>query len=212
MKSTRNPTPVLREVLIQFSVEQDVPDDEVLNSYIERYPQFECQLKKLALDLIEGSRLDNLHAGEIDVVDPRDAAQALFYTSAFQHRYFEKTGRIFGEAAGDAGTIESRFGSLDRLAYQSLASRLGINPLALNQLRDREIEAETIPRSFIERFAKEFNATVEVALLFFNLPPAVSQLASFKSDEKPQSDTKESFESAISQSGLSAEQISFLMD
>jgi hypothetical protein len=215
MKSTRKPTPVLREVLIQFSVEQDVPDHQLLDSYIEQYPQFESQLRKLALELIEASRLDNLHADEMDVVDPRDAAQAPVYGSAFQTRYFEKTGRVFGEAAGDAGdagTIESRLSSLDRPAYRSLATRLGINPLVLNQLRDREIDAQTIPRRFMERFAKEFDATVEVALRFFSLPPAVSQLASFKSDEKPQSDSKESFESALSQSGLSAEQISVLMD
>lgn len=212
MKSTRKPTPAQREVLIQFSVEQDVPDHQLLDSYIEQYPQFESQLRKLASELMEASRLDNLHTDEMNVVDPRDAAQAPVYGSAFQTRYFEKTGRVFGKVAGDPGTIESRLNSLDRPAYRSLATKLGINPLVLNQLRDREIDAQTIPRRFMERFAKEFDATVEAALRFFSLPPAVSQLASFKSDDKPQSDSKESFESALSQSGLSAEQISVLMD
>jgi hypothetical protein len=212
MNPIKKPTPVLREVLIQFSVEQDIPDQQLLDSYIERYPQFESQLRALASELMEGSLSENGCADETDAIDPLDIEKASVYASAFQTRYFEETGRVFGDTQGDTRTIENQLSSLDRPAYRSLAARLGINTLMLNQLRDREIDVRTIPQRFMKRLADEFNATVEVVSNFLNLPPAVSQMASFRSDDKPHSESKESFKEALIQSGLDEEQIKSLLD
>lgn len=212
MNPTRKPTPVLREVLIQFSVDQDVPDQQLLDSYVERYPQFEPQLRNLASELMEASLSESECVDDMDAIDPCDIEKASVYASVFQNRYFEETRRVFGDSREDGKTIETRLNSLDRSSYRSLASRLGINTLVLNQLRDREIDARTVPRRFMERLAHEFDATLEVVVSFLNLPPAVSQMASFRSGDKPQSVSKENFKEALVRSGLGEEQIKSLLD
>jgi hypothetical protein len=212
MTSIKKSSPVLREVLIQFSVEQDTPDQQLLDAYIEKYPQFGSQLRSLASQLMAASLEAREWEGETGSIDSHDIEEAAISVSVFQSRYFEETGCVFGESQEDAKTIESRLSSLGRPAYRSLASRLGINTVVLNQLRDREIDSATIPRRFTERLARELDASVGVILQFLSLPSAISPMASFKADDKPQSNSKESFEEALVHSGLDEEQITSLLD
>ncbi|WP_087750511.1 hypothetical protein [Paraburkholderia caledonica] len=212
MNTTKKSSPVLREVLIQFSVEQDTPDQQLLDSYVEKYPQFESQLRSIASQLMDVG--DEAHGWEAGTggLDSRDIDEATISISVFQSRYFEETGCVFGESWEDAKSIEVKLSSLERPAYRNLASRLGINTLVLNQLRDREIDSTTVSRRFIERLAHELNAKVEVIRQFLSLPAAISPMASFKAEGKPQSKTKESFEEALLHSGLDDEQIRSLLD
>jgi len=212
MTSIKKSSPVLREVLIQFSVEQDNPDQQLLDAYIEKYPHFESQLRSLASQLMDASLEACEWEGETGSIDSHDIEEAAISVSVFQSRYFEETGCVFGESQEDAKTIEIRLSSLEKPAYRSLAFRLGINTVVLNQLRDREIDSATIPRRFTERLARELDASVGVILQFLNLPSAISPMASFKADDKPQSSSKESFEEALVHSGLDEEQITSLLD
>jgi hypothetical protein len=212
MTSIKKSSPVLREVLIQFSVEQDTPDQQLLDSYIEKYPQFESQLRSLASQFMDAGVEAREWEGETGSLDSHDIEEAAISVSVFQSRYFEETGCVFGESREDAKTIENRLSSLDRPAYRGLASRLGINTLVLNQLRDREIDSTTISRRFTERLAHELNASVGVIRQFLSLPPAISAMASFKAEDKPQSNSRESFEEALMHSGLDEEQIRSLLD
>ncbi|WP_207003654.1 hypothetical protein [Trinickia mobilis] len=212
MTSIKKSSPVLREVLIQFSVEQDTPDQQLLDSYIEKYPQFESQLRSLASQLMDASLEASQCEDETRSIDSQDIEEAAISVSVFQSRYFEETGCVFGEPQEDAKTIENRLSSLERPAYRSLASRLGINTVVLNQLRDREIDSTTISQRFTKRLAHELNASVQVILQFLNSPSAVSPMASFKADDKPHSTSKESFEEALMHSGLDEEQIRSLLD
>jgi hypothetical protein len=212
MTSIKKSSPVLREVLIQFSVEQDTPDQQLLDSYIEKYPQFESQLRSLASQFMDAGVEAREWEGETGSLDSHDIEEAAISVSVFQSRYFEETGCVFGESREDAKTIENRLSSLDRPAYRGLASRLGINTLVLNQLRDREIDSTTISLRFTERLAHELNASVGVIQQFLSLPPAISAMASFKAEDKPQSNSRESFEEALMHSGLDEEQIRSLLD
>ncbi|WP_434668039.1 hypothetical protein P5W99_36625 [Paraburkholderia sp. A3BS-1L] len=208
MNTIKTPSPVLREVLIQFSVEQDTPDQQLLDSYVERYPQFESQLRSLASQLVD----DRLEVCDQETISSSDIEEAAISVSAFQTRYFERTGCVFGESHEDVHTIENKLISLGKPAYKGLAVRLGINTVVLNQLRDREIEPATISQRFRRRLATEFNVSIEAILQFLSLPSAVSPTASFKADDKPQSTSKESFEHALMHSGLSEDQIKSLLD
>ncbi|MGY6126926.1 hypothetical protein ACW9YV_15950 (plasmid) [Paraburkholderia strydomiana] len=212
MTSAKKSSPVLREVLVQFSVEQDTPDQQLLDSYVEKYPQFESQLRSLAYQLMNAGYEAPQWEGEAGTLDSRDIEGAAASVSVFQSRYFDETGCVFGESREDAKSIENRLNSLERPAYRNLASRLGINTLVLNQLRDREIDSTTVSRRFIERLAHELNAGVEVIREFLNLPAAISPMASFKAEGKPRNKTKESFEEALLHSGLDDEQIRSLLD
>lgn len=212
MTSIKKSSPVLREVLIQFSVEQDTPDQQLLDSYVEKYPQFESQLRSLASQLMVAGDEAHQWEGETGSLDSRDIEEATVSVSVFQSRYFDETGCVFGESREDAKSIENRLNSLERPAYRNLASRLGINTLVLNQLRDREIDSTTVSRRFTERLAHEFNASVEVIRQFLSLPAAISPMASFKAEGKPQNKSKESFEEALMHSGLNEEQIRSLLD
>ncbi|QBR02492.1 hypothetical protein [Paraburkholderia pallida] len=212
MSLIKKSSPVLREVLMQFSVEQDIPDRRLLDFYVEKYPQFEHQLKSLASQLMDDSLSTDACEDEKNNIDSHDIEEAALAVSLFQTRFFEETGRIFGQSEEDATTIENRLGSLAKQAYRNLASKLCINTLVLNQLRDREIDAKTIPQRFVQRFACEMHSSVEAILRFLNLPPVISPMASFKANDKPRSETKESFEQALKNSGMSEEQIRSLLD
>ncbi|AUT64990.1 hypothetical protein [Paraburkholderia terrae] len=212
MTSIKKSSPVLREVLIQFSVEQDTPDQQLLDYYVEKYPQFESQLRSLASQLMDAGGEAHQLEGEAGSLDSRDIEEATVSVSVFQSRYFDETGCVFGESRDDAKSIENRLSSLERPAYRNLASRLGINTLVLNQLRDREIDSTTVSRRFTERLARELNASVEVIRQFLSLPAAISPMASFKAEGKPQNKSKESFEEALMHSGLNEEQIRSLLD
>ena len=213
MTSIKKSSPVLREVLMQFSVEQDTPDQKLLNTYIEKFPQFESQLRSLASQFMDAGVEAREWGGETGrSLDSHDIEEAAISVSVFQSRYFEETGCVFGESREDAKSIENRLSSLDRPAYRGLASRLGINTLVLNQLRDREIDSTTISRRFMECLAHELNASVGVIRQFLSLPSAISPMASFKAEGKPQSNSRESFEEALVHSGLDEEQIRSLLD
>jgi len=105
-----------------------------------------------------------------------------------------------------AASVENPFATLNPTAFKSLAKKLDINNLLLIRLRDRAIDAATIPRRFVQRLATELGATTDAVMDYLRNSPAMVSGHSFRSAVKPAVTEQISFEKAVETSQLTHSQ------
>ena len=94
---------------------------------------------------------------------------------------------------------------------RSLGQRLNANTVFVLKLRDRLIEADTIPESFRERLAEELKAPFDIVAAHFSGRAEVALHVHYKANQKPEAGKKQPFEEAVRNSGLSVEQQLYLL-
>ena len=111
-------------------------------------------------------------------------------------------------AIGDSGdaAVANPFAQLNPTAFKTLAKNLDVSNLLLIRLRDRAIEAATIPRRFALKLATELGATSEAVVAYLRSPPAMVSGHSFRSSVKPAVTPQISFEKAVETSQLTQAQ------
>lgn len=176
------------EVLLAFAVEP-IHNRKTLEHYLGEYPEHANALVDCSIELmVDATRGDEVALTSEAVVD-----------QAWQ--IFQAT---VGQPAG--GSIISLFTTLNPTDFKSLARKLDINNLLLVRLRDRAINAATIPQRLIQALATELGATVETVMAYLRNPPAMVSGHSFKSDMKPAVTEQISFEKAVETSQLTPDQ------
>jgi hypothetical protein len=176
------------EVLLAFSVEP-THDRKTLERYLSEYPAHTKSLIDCSIELmVDAARSD---------------AVAMTSESAVEQVWqkFQSTVSQLGETSAF-----NPFATLTSTAFKSLASKLDINNLLLARLRDRAIDAATIPRRFVQGLATELGATSEGVMNYLRNPPAMVSGHSFRSTAKPAVAEQMSFEKAIETSQLTPAQ------
>lgn len=187
--STKHPLRVSEEeVLLAFSVEP-TQDRETLEQYLREYPEHTKALVACSIELM----LDATRNDEGDVVPDGaiDRAWQRFQSTISQP---------------DPVPVINPFAALNPNTFKALAEKLGINNLLLIRLRDRGIDATTIPRRFLQRLATELGATAEGVMDYLQSPPAMVSGHSFRSTVKPTVTKPISFEKAVETSHLREDQ------
>ena len=117
-------------------------------------------------------------------------------------------GQLLQAAIGDSGdaAVANPFAQLNPTAFKTLAKNLDVSNLLLIRLRDRAIEAATIPRRFVLKLATELGATSEAVVAYLRSPPAMVSGHSFRSSVKPAVTPQMSFEKAVETSQLTQAQ------
>ncbi|SFV29453.1 hypothetical protein [Hyphomicrobium facile] len=188
---TSQTSPAQEDVLLAFSCENDA-SPATLAEYVRRYPGYAGALADLAVELMIVPLREDACCSPQDATV--DRAWETFRSSATS---------LETKSLGAAGSL---IAALPPAEFRALAKRIGVNTLFLVQLRDRIIDATTIPRRFVELLARELSSTVSAVMDDLARPPMVAASERFKSDQKPGADKRIAFADAIGNSDLDDEQ------
>ena len=176
------------EVLLAFSIEP-THDRKTLEQYLTDYPEHAKALIACSIELmVDATRSVETVATSENAVD---LAWQRFQSAVSQP---------------EEAPVLNPFATLNPTAFKSLARQLGINNLLLIRLRDRAIDAATIPRHFVQRLATELGATTDAVTAYLRSPPAMVSGHSFRSTVKPAVTQQISFEKAVETSQLTPDQ------
>lgn len=210
--------PLLREALYELSIAKHMPDAQVLDDVVRRYPQFAEELTdfavELALDALRGEAAAD--AAE-SAVDPSNVSPAVSRAmSRFHNRLHavrQEAGKVSAERTLPSDPVDNPFAELDRKKFRAFAKQIGANPVFVAKLRDRQIEPDTITDGFKDRVAEELDIPFAAIDAHFAASggPASASPQFFKADDKPSHDRRQSFEDAVRSSGLTDEQQQYLL-
>lgn len=188
MTAEQHSRPTEEEVLLAFAVEP-THDRKMLEHYLSEYPEHAKALVDCSIELM----LDAKRSDEIPVTSEGavDRAWQRFQTTV---------------SLADNALVINPFAKLNPTAFKSLATKLDINNLLLIRLRDRAIEAATIPRRFVQRLATELGANADAVMAYLRSSPAMVSGHSFRSTTKPAVIEQISFETAVETSQLTQAQ------
>jgi hypothetical protein len=194
----------LTDVLNELALAQDTPDAELLDDFTQRYPEYAEHLTEYAVELALAAAVEATAPPPAPTAET--TASAMKAMSRFQNRLFELGKQEATPAATSASAPTNPFVSLRTNELRALITRLDVNPAFLMLLRDRRIREETIPHWFRANLERELAVSTEVLQAHLAAAPEVQAATSFKSDAKPQVAPKETFDDAVRNSGLTAEQ------
>ena len=196
MSTTPNSTK--DEVLYAFSVESH-RSTSLLEEYINKYPQYRNELIDISIELsLSPKQVDMPVEGEVS-----DSVERSWVK-------FQSALEPSDPVSLSSHSVKHPLEALDNNSFRSLSKTLNLNRLFLTRLRDRTINASTIPRQLIEKIAKAIDTGFESIRDSLNEPPTVSPSVSFKAHGKPSASKQMTFDDAIESSNLSDEQKSEL--
>ena len=206
----------VQDALYTLAIEKAVPDAAVLDEVIRAYPEFAEELTDFAIDIAidhfrNRNQEDDVSAEpmELGVVSPA-VSRAM---SRFQNR-LHAVQTVSGSEQRDQNPTASRFNErvenpftrLNRDEFRDLALRLGANSVFVAKLRDRQIQASSIPARFHQRLADEMQIPLDSVIAHLGAPLAAPQGQFFKAEGKPHNFTQQTFTDAVRGSGLSQSQ------
>lgn len=173
------------EILLVFSIEP-THDHTTLEHYLSQYPEHAHALVDCSIELMI------------------DAARGSDDVQVSSEYVVEQAWQQFQSAVSPShGTpVANPFDQLNTTAFKSLAKTLDINNLLLARLRDRAIDAATIPRRFVQRLATELGANADAVMAYLRSSPAMVSGHSFRSIVKPAVTEQISFKKAVETSQL----------
>ena len=208
--SPPSPAP-LRDVLYEFSLAKRVPDAELLDDFVRRFPQYADSLTGFAIELAMDalrpeSEVDAKETIDIEHVSPV-VSRAM---SRFQNRLYavRQANRPTSNRAPSPEVADARnpFAELSREEFRTLAGRIGANTVFVAKLRDRQVKPDTIPRRFLRFLANALEFDLDLLDSHFSAPSTNLTLQFYKADEKPDGKQQQSFVEAVKGSGLNEDQ------
>lgn len=207
---TANP-PGLRDALYALSTAETVPNANLLDDLVRRFPQFGDELTDyaiaIAIDALRGECV--LEAAEA-ALDPTTVSPAVARAmSRYQNRLHAETmGRASAIATDRPSTAAvNPFSALSREEFRGFARRLDVNSVFVAKLRDRQIDPDTLTSGFRQRVANDLHAPLEVVVAHFAAAQGVGARSQFfKADGKPTDGGRQTFEDAVRSSGLTEDQ------
>ena len=193
-------SPTLDDVLNEFMAEQTSPQANILNTFVERYPQYRRELINFsaawAEQLILPAEKELTEEQEKLLVDRAmsHVANVLFSNDEQSHELEKKT-----------APLKSLTGEAKKLGYkpQEFAIACGLDLALLTKLSNRFIILNTIPLSLINLIGRLLGRSLEEISNYLAIPPGDLANKAFLSRGKPQSPKQQTFDDAIHGSSLS---------
>lgn len=207
MKANQMKQVNLESVLLEFRVEAGGgPKPAILDAYCRRYPQYARELTEYALEwLIDETMASTEAAGDAAV-----NGSSPLVSRAISRLYDRIRERESGNEAAthlSGQQAANPFEGLPLPSVRAIRDELGINTPLFTKFRNRLIDPSTVPRAFLEHFARLLGRTVEELRDYLSLSPTVHIGADYKAEGKPTvTGCKESFEDAVRGSSLDAKQ------
>lgn len=160
--------PNLDDILYAFA-EAGTDDDATLADYIRRYPKFAGELIDLAQEL---------RAVEADIDAPY-VPDAAWETGAWA-RFATATGITDAES-----TIADPFATMSSARQVEVRRALGVPTVVFNAFRDLQVDADSVPRPFLSRFADYLAVALQDLKDLLALPERTEPAMQFKADGRP---------------------------
>lgn len=201
----------LRDVLYEFSLAKRVPDAELLDDFVRRFPKYADSLTEFAIELAMDAlrpepEVDTKAEVDLNRVSPVvSRAMSRFHNRLHAVRQAAKptSNRTPSPKVADA---PNPFAELSRAAFRALAKGIGVNAVFVTKLRDRQIKPDTIPSSFLRCLADELNTPLDLVTAYLAAPGTITSRQFYKADDKPDDSQQQSFVEAVKNSGLSEDQ------
>ena len=204
-------TAPLRDVLYEFSLAKRVPDAELLDDFVRRFPQYADSLTEFAVELAMDtlrpeSEVDTKETIDIDSVSPV-VSRAM---SRFQNRLYAvrqaNTPTSNRAPSPEVADTPNPFAELSREEFRSLVVRIGANTVFVAKLRDRQVKRDTIPHRFLQYLADALDIALDLLNAHFSAPSTNLARQFYKADDKPDGNQQQSFVEAVKSSGLNEDQ------
>ena len=207
---TVRPAGELRDAFYELSLSGAIPTADALEALVKLYPKYASELTQFAIALA----LDALAHRDEEIAEPvsqRMPDPAISRAmSAYQNHLYDlknKKGARNAERRTETTIVENPFAKLDRIESRKLAQTLNANLTFISKLRDRLIDAGTIPRSFITIVADTLRIPFQVLESHFSeQAPSLTAGQHYKADQKPVLGLKQTYSQAVQSSGLTDEQ------
>ena len=215
-------TPALREAFYVLSLERRIPDADLLDDVVRRYPQYAAELTDFAIDLV----LDALHDEAVECTESNADEDRMTLTPAVSRAISRFHNRLHAVRRKGAPSLKDKlltnpipasanpFEDLSREDFRGLASRLGASTVFIMRLRDRHIDPDTMSDGFFQRVADKLKVPWDIVAAYFAEPQTATSMGRqfYKTDEQPSVTERQSFAEAVRSSGLSEVQQQQLMD
>src|SRR5713226_7381775 len=139
MKATSHGADDLQDVLQEFIEAVERPDAATLDEFVRKYPHYAAELTDFAAEWL----LEELSPSEVLSSDEQHAAVS-HAMSYLQNRLYEME-RTRTEQGGDPTKVAPLFAQWTPTEFKCLADALGVKKPEVAKIRDRKIEADTIP-------------------------------------------------------------------
>jgi hypothetical protein len=208
-QQTRSSAP-LRNAFYELALAKQMPDAELLDEFVQRYPEYATELTEFAIELAVDAAVIAAET-ETEPASIGDSMAVSKAMSRFHNRLYavRREGSLQGKQP--AVPVENPFLSLNKAELRSLGQRLRANTVFLMKLRDRQIDAKTMTDGFQKRVAEELQVPVSVMATHCMGPMEIQAGIHFKANEKPTVGPKQTFEEAVRSSGLTPEQEKYLL-
>lgn len=192
----------LNSVLLEFRVEAaGAPNPAVLDAYCRKYPQYARELAGYAVQWLIGDALAATAPANEGAYSAGSSPLVSRAISRFHDRLQTSAEESSARTGGKA--MRNPFEGIAIARKRQIRDELGLDQGLFAKFQNRLIEAATVPRQLVERFAGLVDTTPEGFLAHLQGPPAMHAAAEFKADQKPLvSAGRESFEEAVRKSSL----------
>lgn len=199
----------LRDAFYALSLAKPVPDAAVLDDLVCRYPEYASELTDMAIELA----LDSLCSDHDDEASSAATGASVAVLKAMSrfHNQLHAIKKAEERISKAKMELSNPFAALSREGMRALGQRLNVNTVFVLKLRDRLIDAQTMPEAFKRRVADELRTSLDVVVAHLSGQPIVAMNAHYKAEQKPVAATKQTFEEAVRSSGLTSEQQTYLL-
>lgn len=204
----------IEDILYEFALAKEIPDAQLLDEFARRYPAYATEITDFAVELVLD--IEDELSKKVEPITENGFQSSLItrVMSRFQNELFSlDQDKSVSEGSKLLSTrVANPFSCLSRESFRALAVSLGVNNVFLTRLRDRLIVPTTIPEQFLRKVAEKLQIEVQVLVSHFSAAPEVRCGAQyFAAKERPHVVTQQTFEEAISNSGLNEEQMKCLL-
>ena len=201
----------LRDVLYEFSLAKRVPDAELLDDFVRRFPQYADSLTEFAIELAMDALRPEPEVVTKAAIDPNHVSPVVSRAiSRFHNRLYavRQAAKPTSNSAPlpEVADAPNPFAELSRAAFRALADGIGANTVFVAKLRDRQIKPDTIPGGFLQCLADALNTPLDLVTAYFAAPSTSTSRQFYKADDKPDSNQQQSFVEAVKSSGISEDQ------
>lgn len=198
----------LRDVLYEFSLAKRVPDAELLDDFVRRFPKYADSLTEFAIELAMDALRPEPEVDSKAEIDLNHVSPVVSRAISRFHNRLHAVRRATKQANNHALLPETAnalnpFTELSRAAFRTLADRIGANTVFVAKLRDRQIKPDTIPIGFLRCLAETLNVPLALVTAHFAAPSMSTSSQFYKADDKPDGNQQQNFFEAVKSSGLS---------
>ena len=161
---SRNSAPV-REVLYEFSLAKEVPDAELLDDFVRRYPEHAAALTDFAIELVVDSMRRQRAGGYGYRYENGQWSGVACHEHIPERMYANRAAKeaAVSQGATHAVSVDNPFAMLDRKAFRQLAQDLNANSVFVCKLRNRQIGVKTISQGFLRLLAEKLKVLPDAA-------------------------------------------------